>query len=52
MWVREGEGDDGNKLGEGSRGVMGMGAEGGAGDLSWDLVTTQMLGDSFSSFSS
>ena len=52
MWVREGEDDGGDKLGEGSRGVMGMGAEGRVGDLSWDLVTTQMLDDSFSSFSS
>ena len=50
MWVKEGEGDGGNKLGVGSRGVMGREAEGGAGDLSRDLVTTQMPDDSFSSF--
>ena len=52
MWVKEGEDDGGDRLGEGSRGVMVIGAEGGAWDLSWDLVTTQMLDDSFSSFSS
>ena len=28
MWVKEGEDDGGDRLGEGSRGVMGMGAEG------------------------
>ena len=52
MWVTEDEDDGGDKLGEGSRGVMGIGAEGGAADFSWDLVTTQMLDDSFSCFSS
>ena len=54
MWVKEGEGDGGNKLGEGSRGVMGMAAGGevGTGVTCRDLVTTQMPDDSFSSFSS
>ena len=52
MWVKEGEGDGGNKLGEGSEGLMGMAAAGEAGDLSWDRVTTQMPDDCFPSFSS